>query len=129
MDATESEENEDPEDLLEREQFERSNRRMRKVALLSGRISLYAFGTSFLCAIFLMFIHYTPGRVFEYQLASVFVAVVCLVLPLSSALDLCLVVRLAWRGEKGLKVALLLGLPGALASVLIGYIVIGTLTR
>ena len=36
-----SDENEDPEDRLEREQLERSNRRMRRVALLSRRISLY----------------------------------------------------------------------------------------
>ena len=122
-------ENEDPEVLLEHEQFVQSNRRMRKIAAWSGKISLYAVGVAML-SLFLYF--YNGGFFFRFPddppakpVAAFFEAVggisLVIVCPLAALVDWCLVIRLAFRGERGLKTLLLMGLPGAfLSTVIVG---------
>ena len=123
--AMENEENEDPEDLLEREQLERSTRRMRAVAAWSGRISLYLLGVGILLFVILLsdFLPYISFSNQRFLSISFFACVV--IGPLASMVDLCLVICLAARREKGLKGLIFLGLPGALGSLALvaGFIV------
>ena len=103
MHAPAPDENEDPEDLLEREQLERSNRRMRKIAFYSGVISITALGVA--CLIFALASVST--------LVTIVFSCVVLVATVASMVDLCLVTLLAWRGEGRLASTWLLGVPGA----------------
>ena len=114
------EENEDPEDVREREQLERSNLRMRRIALRSGWVSLGALGAAYISFVLTMFVDdFFPGN----PLVTILVVIigVCLILiaPVASMVDLCLVIRLAWRGQKDLDSTWVLGVPGAVVSFIV----------
>ena len=116
-----TDENEDPEDRLEREQLERSNRRMRRVALKSGKLSILAFGPA-LISFAVINSHaysYYPAPLY-YLVTVVFFVSAVGIAPLAAMVDLVLVIRLLLRGERGLMIPLLLALPGVLLSFLVG---------
>ena len=121
-----TDENEDPEDRLEREQLKRSNLRMRRIAFRSGKISIWALGVAFGTFVLLTMwtqISASPDNV-TIVVVLIFYASLLLVAPIAAMVDLCLVIRLALRGERGLKVPLLLGLPAALLSLFIAVLVL-----
>ena len=109
--------NEDPEDRLEREQLERSSRRMRKIAFCSGVISITALGAAFLLFALTSFL----AEVYQVPISTLVTIIwscVVLVAMVASLVDLCLVTLLAWRGEGKLASMWLLGVPGAGVSLI-----------
>ena len=49
---------------------------------------------------------------------------IALIAPVASMVDLCLVFRLAWRGQKNLDGTWVLGVPGAVISMVVMLFVI-----
>ena len=124
----ETDQNEDPEDLLEREQLERSNRWMRDVAIKTGEASLAALLALFFPSIIGIALIISLGGSGESSalvsligLFSLGFLAVCamLAVSLASMVSLVLVTRLACRGEKGLKNPLFMAIPGALVSLIL----------
>ena len=110
-------ENEDPEDLLEREQLEQSNRRLKKIAIRSGWLSFLAYCVGLLVFCFLDAVDLDRYR-WENELNfTVMVAIAVssiLLASLSALIDLGLVLLLYIRGVKGLGKPLALGILGGL---------------
>ena len=116
----EIDENEDPEDRLERDQRERSNRRMSKIAVVTAHVSFFA-----LVAAVLLFMAGSilsgfpigptvPGYILVTSVISLVV-----IAPLASMVTLLLVIRLAWKGERNLETPLVFGVPGAIVALII----------
>ena len=114
----ETDNNEDPEDQLEREQRKRSILYMQRFATRAGWVSFGAICVAFIC--FLITISLLP----EDERASEpgYVVLICLfvVAPLASLIDLLLLMRLASMKAPNLGKPFFLGLPGAILSTVIG---------